>query len=128
MHARDHGSWGYSVRSSKDFSSDHGHTIVYFSAQDTHGAEIAFEHPTIAPGNTFTSWLGALHMGKVFGLPYRLLVVVLGVVTAVLSVTGVVIWLRKRQGRRAVQPQRQATPDARAMPAAPPNTVAEDIA
>jgi uncharacterized iron-regulated membrane protein len=128
MLARDHGSWGYSVRSSKDFSSDHGHTIVYFSAQDTHGAEIAFEHPTIAPGNTFTSWLGALHMGKVFGLPYRLLVVVLGVVTAVLSITGVVIWLRKRQGRRAAQPQRQATPDARTAPAAPRNAVVEDIA
>ncbi|MCM5679289.1 PepSY domain-containing protein [Schlegelella sp. S2-27] len=121
---RDHGAWRYAVRSSHDFSSDHGATSVYFSAQDAHGEEIVFEHPTIAPGNTFTSWLAALHTGKVFGLPYRLLVVVLGVVTALLCVTGVVIWLRKRQGRRLVSAERttaQDRPSSR-------NVVAEDVA
>lgn len=128
MFARDHAAWAYSVTSTKDFSSDHGHTIVYFSAQDRHGAEIAFEHPTIAPGNTFTSWLAALHMGKVFGLPYRLLVVLLGVVTALLSITGVVIWLRKRQGRRAVREERAVMPDTRSATALPRNGVAEDLA
>ncbi|AKJ32133.1 PepSY-associated TM helix domain-containing protein [Caldimonas brevitalea] len=103
MLERDHGAWRYAVRSSHDFASDHGRTAVYFSAATPEAEEIAFEHPTVAPGNTFTSWLMALHMGKVFGLPWRLLIVVLGLVVAMLSVTGVVIWLKKRRARRAAQ-------------------------
>lgn len=104
MLARDHGAWYYAVRSSRDFADDHGHTAVYFSAQDDTGRELGFEHPTIAPGNTLTSWLAALHTGKVFGLPWRLLVVAVGLLVALLSVTGVVIWWRKRQGRRLPRP------------------------
>ncbi|PPE67535.1 PepSY-associated TM helix domain-containing protein [Caldimonas caldifontis] len=121
MFAREHGAWYYSVMSDQDFADDHGHTVVYFSAQDDHGAELAFEHPKIAPGNTFTSWLAALHMGKVFGLPYRLLVLVMGLVIAVLSITGVVIWWRKRRGRRAV-------PAEAAAPATPAPRMREDLA
>ena len=67
-------------------------------------------------------------MGKVFGLPYRLLVVVLGVVTALLSVTGVVIWLRKRQGRRTARNEHAAPAPTRAAPAMQRNAVAEDTA
>jgi uncharacterized iron-regulated membrane protein len=48
-------------------------------------------------GNTITSWLMALHMANVFGLPYRLFVCFLGLVIVMLSVTGVVIWSKKRR-------------------------------
>lgn len=112
MLARDHGAWYYSVRSSRDFDEDGAATAVYFSAQDEGGRELVFEHPTIQPGNTLTSWLAALHTGKVFGLPYRLLVVGLGLAVGLLSVTGVVIWWRKRRGRQGARAAAAAAPGA----------------
>lgn len=45
-----------------------------------------------------------LHSGRILGLPGRILISFMGVVVAALSVTGVVIWLKKRKarvGRRA---------------------------
>ena len=54
-------------------------------------------------GTTVTSWLNALHDANVaiLGLPYRIFVSVLGLVIVMLSVTGLVVWLKKRQARRA---------------------------
>lgn len=52
-----------------------------------------------------------LHSGRILGLPGRILVSVMGVVVAALSVTGVVIWYRKRRARRAV---RRSTGELRA--------------
>lgn len=40
-----------------------------------------------------------LHSGRLFGLPGRILVSLTGVVVAMLSVTGVVVWWRKRKSR-----------------------------
>jgi len=40
-----------------------------------------------------------LHSGRLFGLPGRILVSLTGVVVAMLSVTGVVVWWRKRRAR-----------------------------
>jgi uncharacterized iron-regulated membrane protein len=40
-----------------------------------------------------------LHSGRILGLPGRILISVMGVVVAMLSVTGVVIWWRKRASR-----------------------------
>jgi uncharacterized iron-regulated membrane protein len=51
-------------------------------------------------GNTFTTWIMALHMAMVFDLPMKIFVSVMGVTVATLTVTGVVIWWRKRQARR----------------------------
>lgn len=45
-----------------------------------------------------------LHSGRILGIPGRILISMTGVVVATLSVTGVVIWLKKRKarvGRRA---------------------------
>jgi uncharacterized iron-regulated membrane protein len=41
-----------------------------------------------------------LHSGRIIGLPGRILVSAMGLVVAALSVTGVVIWWRKRNARR----------------------------
>jgi len=38
-------------------------------------------------------------MGRVWGLPYRVAVTAIGLLVTVLSITGVLIWLRKRQAR-----------------------------
>ena len=51
-------------------------------------------------GNTVEAWLKALHKAEVFGLPYKIFVCILGLVIAMLSVTGVYIWWKKRKARR----------------------------
>lgn len=47
-----------------------------------------------------------LHSGRILGLPGRLLMSAMGLVVAMLSVTGLVIWWRKRGGRRAAKATR----------------------
>lgn len=49
-----------------------------------------------------------LHSGRILGLPGRILISCMGLVVAMLSVTGVIIWWRKRASRRAVALQRHA--------------------
>jgi uncharacterized iron-regulated membrane protein len=50
-------------------------------------------------GSTVTNWLQTLHEANVFGLPYRIFVSFLGLAIATLSITGVYIWLKKRNAR-----------------------------
>jgi uncharacterized iron-regulated membrane protein len=47
------------------------------------------------------NWFSALHMAKVGGLPYRIFVSSLGLLITMLSVTGIIIWMRKRSARIA---------------------------
>lgn len=90
------GFYVYSVRSSLDIQDHEGQTRVVIDANS--GQQKMLLLPTSQfSGNTVTSWLMALHMANVFGLPYRLFVCVLGLVIVMLSVTGVVIWLKKRR-------------------------------
>ncbi len=50
-----------------------------------------------------------LHSGRILGLPGRILISAMGIVVAMLSVTGVVIWWRKRSSRaRAAATQKTA--------------------
>jgi uncharacterized iron-regulated membrane protein len=42
-----------------------------------------------------------LHSGRIAGLPGRILLSVMGLVVAMLSLTGIVIWFKKRQARLA---------------------------
>ncbi|MBM4127113.1 MAG: PepSY domain-containing protein [Nitrospira sp.] len=60
-------------------------------------------------GNTISNWLYALHMANVFGLPYRILVCVMGLVVTMLSVTGVYIWWKKRRSRLVAARRRTAS-------------------
>jgi uncharacterized iron-regulated membrane protein len=49
-----------------------------------------------------------LHIGSIGGLPYRVFVAVVGLAVVVLSVTGVVIWMRKRSARLLGAAKRRA--------------------
>ncbi len=60
------------------------------------------ERAGVTAGDRFLMWIDALHMGGVFGWPYRILLCLLGAVIATLSVSGVIIFTRKRRHRRAV--------------------------
>ena len=68
---------------------------------DDVGAQVitVYEPGNGQPGDVATAWLSALHVGTVLGWPYKLILCRTGVVIAVLSATGVVIWWRKRRGR-----------------------------
>ena len=61
------------------------------------------------------NWFMALHMAQVGGLPYRIFVSALGLLVTMLSVTGVVIWMKKRSariaGRRRLVKADQRFPD-----------------
>ncbi|MBY6243009.1 PepSY domain-containing protein [Methylosinus sp. Sm6] len=95
---REKGVFQYRVRSSRDLGDKIGATYVLFDAYT--GGFIGVEMPSgQRAGNTITSWLAALHMAAVFGMPYRIFVCVLGVVIAMLSGTGAYIWWKKRKAR-----------------------------
>lgn len=51
-------------------------------------------------GDIFLQAQFPLHSGRILGLPGRILVSLLGLAVAGLSLTGVVIWVRKRRSRR----------------------------
>ncbi|HIZ50967.1 MAG TPA: PepSY domain-containing protein, partial [Candidatus Pseudomonas excrementavium] len=51
-------------------------------------------------GERFFQLQAPIHGGRILGLPGRILIAVLGVAIFVLSISGVVIWWRKRQARR----------------------------
>ena len=73
-------------------------TRVFFDCNS--GAEKLLLLPTGQHGgNTLTAWLYALHMANVFGLPYRIFVALLGEAIVVLSITGIIIWVRRRGTR-----------------------------
>jgi len=73
---------------------------------DRTGAITHVGTPGGTAGDVFLSWLGALHMGGVFGTPYKVVLCLLGVGVAMLSGTGVLIWWRKLCSRRAMRRRR----------------------
>lgn len=85
----------YRVRSDRDVRGEGGSTSLWFDAND--GARRALFLPTgVTGGDTVTTWLFALHIAAVGGLPFKVFVCATGLAAALLSVTGAVIWWRKR--------------------------------
>ena len=41
-----------------------------------------------------------LHSGRILGMPGRILMSVMGLIVAMLSITGIYIWLKKRRARK----------------------------
>ena len=92
------GVYSYNVRSSRDVRAHKGLTTVFFDAAS--GRQLATWLPTgAASGDTIRSWISALHMASMWGWPFKLFICAMGVLVAGLSVTGVLIWRRKRQGQ-----------------------------
>jgi uncharacterized iron-regulated membrane protein len=105
---QDRGLYEYRVRSSRDISDYNGSTSIFFDAFSGELRELRLPTGQHA-GNTITTWLAALHMARVFGLPYRILVCTLGLVITMLSVTGVYIWWKKRRARKLASARARAT-------------------
>lgn len=93
------------------------YTVQFFEPEDEHGAGGVGPRALYLDGQdgrvlgAHEPWQGTaadifvqaqfpVHSGRILGLPGRVLVSALGLVVAMLSVTGVVIWWRKRRGRQ----------------------------
>ena len=85
-----------------------GNPWLYLDGQT--GALAGSQIPgTGSAGDIFMQAQFPLHSGRILGLPGRILVSLLGLAVAMLSLTGVVIWVRKRRARvRGEQRSRQA--------------------
>ena len=105
------GTYRYRVKSSRDVSEERGSTSVFFNA--TTGDFIKLDLPSGEhAGDTVTTWLFVLHMAKIWGLPMQMFVCLMGLVIVGLSITGIYIWLKKRQSRRVykkILPNQQNT-------------------
>jgi len=75
---------------------------------DRSGAVTYVRTPKGTAADVFVNWLSALHMGEVFGVPYKIVLCLLGLVVAGLSATGVLIWWRKLQSRHAMHRRKLA--------------------
>jgi len=92
------GVYSYKVRSSRDVREQKGLTTVIFDAAS--GKLVTTWLPTgTASGDTIRSWISALHMASMWGWPFKLFICAMGVAVTCLSLTGVLIWRRKRQGQ-----------------------------
>jgi uncharacterized iron-regulated membrane protein len=99
--------YAYRVKSSLD-PGKLGNTQITLDADD--GRAVAFSRPTGGRlGTTLTTWIDDLHTAGVFGWPMQVLISLTGVTVSGLSVTGVLIWMRKRRANRRrhrVSPER----------------------
>jgi uncharacterized iron-regulated membrane protein len=75
-----------------------GHPKLYFDGRD--GQLLGDFRPWRGTAaDLFVQAHFPLHSGRILGVPGRILISALGLVVAMLSVTGVVIWLKKRSAR-----------------------------
>lgn len=96
----------YDVNSSRDIRRQRGDTRLVFDADS--GAFKSLHLPTgAASGDTLHTWLAGLHMAAPWGWPFKLFVCAMGLVVAMLSVTGVYVWWQKRQARLKAQARQQ---------------------
>jgi uncharacterized iron-regulated membrane protein len=89
------------VTSSRDAGEfrEGGNTRLAFHGDS--GAFLGIYLPTgQAAGDAVTTWLTALHMAAVWGLPFKVSMTLMGALVAMLSATGVIIWWKKRKARR----------------------------
>jgi uncharacterized iron-regulated membrane protein len=96
------------------------YSVSFFKPGDDHGAggvgpaQLYYDGQDGRPLGARIPWQGTaadvfvqaqfpMHSGRILGLPGRILVSAMGLIVAALSVTGLVIWIRKRSARRAVR-------------------------
>lgn len=76
-----------------------GHKRLYYDGQD--GRYLGDRQPWHGTAaDIFVQAQFPLHSGRILGLPGRILISAMGLVVAMLSVTGIVVWWRKRISRR----------------------------
>jgi uncharacterized iron-regulated membrane protein len=113
----------------------HGvYQVFFFEPGDDHGAagvgpaSLFYDSEDGRPLGAKLPWVGTaadifvqmqfpMHSGRILGLPGRILISAMGLVVAALSVTGVVIWWRKRRARVRVRETTEERSNTRLAPA-----------
>ena len=104
----EYGAYTYGVRSSLDLRGHGWDTTVLIDGNTGQLRELDLPRGQHL-GNTISTLLWGIHYGDLRDwLPFRLLIGCFGILLAILSLTGVVIWWRKRGVKRTVK-QTQAT-------------------
>ena len=99
------GVFRYQVLSDLDIGDNYAGTNVYFDSNT--GKQVGSYLPTgEASGDTITSWLMTLHTAMIWGMPFKIFMTLVGLVVAMLSVTGIYIWWKKRRARLVNQQRR----------------------
>jgi uncharacterized iron-regulated membrane protein len=84
-----------------------GHPTLYFDGED--GRYLGDRQPWKGTAaDIFVQAQFPLHSGRILGIPGRILISLMGLVVAMLSVTGVVIWWKKKSARVNVVERRPA--------------------
>ena len=97
-HVPSSGLYIYGYATARDVSSSVAGARLAFD--DRSGALRYTIMPQTAPvADRFTDWIVALHMANVFGWPWRVFETLIGAVLTMLSITGVLIWMKKRTAR-----------------------------
>ncbi|NOS73994.1 MAG: PepSY domain-containing protein [Methyloglobulus sp.] len=93
-------SFNYYVASDRDISGQVGQTYISVNANT---GKLVWLGPLATgeySGLTIGNWLRTLHMASIWGLAYKLFVCFMGLVIAMLSVTGIYIWYKKHRAAR----------------------------
>ena len=94
------GVYTYAVRGSNDIRGEGWDTSIWIDGNTGALRDVSLPSGQHA-GNTVSTVLWGLHYGDIRNfLPYRILVAFFGLVLTVISVTGVYIWWKKREGRK----------------------------
>lgn len=91
------------------FFDDHTREVIHVQVPGTGTA-----------GDTFMELQFPLHSGQIVGLPGRILISASGLIVAMLSITGVVIWAKKRRGLSAGRLMRRAASTRQTRPETSP--------
>lgn len=121
---RDLGVYFFLMHTSRDLLDGQGNptetdspaTVATMAIDARTGQMLGLQLPTGQRlGNTVVSWLIALHVTAIGGRPWQVAVALFGVFVATISVSGVLLWWRRRRSR-AQQPKRRPAPVSDPMP------------
>lgn len=108
-----HGLYAISFYRSEDEHGDYGmgHRMLFVDARDASlkGGRAPW-HGTA--GDIFMQLQFPLHSGRIAGIPGRVAISLLGIVVAMLSITGIVVWAKKRSARVSTERGRAAVSPA----------------
>ena len=74
----------------------------------------------LPPGNAMFEWLYPLHAGKLFGTPYKILLVLAGLVPTLSLITGIIVW-RSKKGASFPRRRESSLDRVSALPEFPPS-------
>ncbi|WP_206241893.1 PepSY-associated TM helix domain-containing protein [Novosphingobium terrae] len=92
------GAYMYGFTTSGDVPDAGGASRLIFDG-DTGALKNVALASKVPAANRFTDWIVSLHMASVWGVAWKIVTSLIGIMVTMLSITGVVIWMKKRSAR-----------------------------